>query len=332
MSTETHIRKFLGLSRSTWAAILVGIGYALVTRLIFGTQITSDFLRTLSSGFLLFVPFAVGAVVTYVESPTGRVSYGHAVLSAAATSLLFLIGVLIGLIEVFICVLMAAPLFIFVAMVGAVVMCGILKLARRNNINNTTVNSLLAAILIAPYLLTPLETRFAPQDNIRTVDTFIIVEASPEAIWENVVSVPLIQPEEQNTRLFNMIGIPKPREATLSFDGIGGIRDAQFESGLSFIEAITVWEPLDTISFTIELNNPGDPSQPFSMIGSEYFAMIDATYRLERLDDTHIKLHLSSRHRLTTTFNGYGGLWTDLILRDLQDYLLGIVKARAEAA
>ncbi len=329
MSTEHSPRKFL-FSRSTWLAIGVGVGYGLVTRLIFGARLTEGFLSTLTLGFLLFVPFAVGAVVTYFQSAEARISYGRALMTSASTSFIFLIGVTIGLIEVFICVLMAAPIFIFASMLGGIVMCGILNITARSGKNQNRVNTLLAVMLLSPYLLTPIETRFTPQDSIRTVDTFIIVEASMENIWENVVSVPLIREEEQDTRLFNLIGIPKPREATLSFEGGGGIRDAQFEGGMSFIEAITVWEPLDTVSFTIELNNPGDPSQPFRMIGGKYFAMIDATYRLEQLDEKSVKLHLSSRHRLTTNFNGYGGLWTDLILRDLQDYLLGIVKARAE--
>jgi hypothetical protein len=44
-----------------------------------------------------------------------------------------------------------------------------------------------------------------------------------------------------------------------------------------------------------------------------------------------VLLHLSSKHRLSTRFNAYGGLWTDFIMSDLQSDILRIVQARAEA-
>jgi len=41
--------------------------------------------------------------------------------------------------------------------------------------------------------------------------------------------------------------------------------------------------------------------------------------------------HLGSRHRLSTKLNFYGGWWTDYLLGDIQDYILVIIKNRAEA-
>jgi hypothetical protein len=39
---------------------------------------------------------------------------------------------------------------------------------------------------------------------------------------------------------------------------------------------------------------------------------------------------LSSRHRLTTKINAYGGWWTEFLLGDIQNYILSVVKDRAE--
>jgi hypothetical protein len=42
-------------------------------------------------------------------------------------------------------------------------------------------------------------------------------------------------------------------------------------------------------------------------------------------------LHLSSRHRLSTRFNFYAGVWTDFIMHDLQQAILSVIRQRAEA-
>jgi hypothetical protein len=43
-------------------------------------------------------------------------------------------------------------------------------------------------------------------------------------------------------------------------------------------------------------------------------------------------LHLASTHRLSTRFNVYAGLWTDLIMRNVQEYILEILKRRCEGS
>ncbi len=60
--------------------------------------------------------------------------------------------------------------------------------------------------------------------------------------------------------------------------------------------------------------------------------MVDDRYVIEPVGEGRVRLSLVSSHRLTTRFNGYGGLWTDLLMRDLQMYILRIVKDRAERA
>ena len=71
---------------------------------------------------------------------------------------------------------------------------------------------------------------------------------------------------------------------------------------------------------------------PYDGIGGRHFELLDAAYVLEPRPDGTVVLHLTSTHRVSTHFNEYGGVWTELILRDLQGYLLRIVQDRAEAA
>lgn len=55
-----------------------------------------------------------------------------------------------------------------------------------------------------------------------------------------------------------------------------------------------------------------------------------SNYRIEQVSENQVILHLSSRHRLSTRFNFYAGLWTDFIMRDIQGNILRIIKNRSE--
>ena len=58
---------------------------------------------------------------------------------------------------------------------------------------------------------------------------------------------------------------------------------------------------------------------------------LSGAYSIEPRPDGGVVLHLSSEHRLSTTFNRYAGLWTDFIMSDTQQYILRIIKHRAES-
>ncbi len=60
--------------------------------------------------------------------------------------------------------------------------------------------------------------------------------------------------------------------------------------------------------------------------------MLEGRYRIEPIAPGRVRLHLASRHRLSTHFNLYSGLWTDAILRETQAYILDVIRRRAEAA
>ena len=59
----------------------------------------------------------------------------------------------------------------------------------------------------------------------------------------------------------------------------------------------------------------------------------EGEYRIEPLapeGSGRVRLRLESRHRLSTRFNPYAGLWTDFILGDTQRYILEALKERCE--
>jgi len=164
------------------------------------------------------------------------------------------------------------------------------------------------------------------------VENSVTVHASPEAVWRQIVRVPAIQESEQSFSPLHLLGLPRPVEATLSFEGIGAVRHASFERGLVFVETVNEWRPDQSIGFSIVRDRTSPPPEPLGAIGGPAFDMLSGRYEIEPLPDGRVVLHLSSAHRLTTRFNWYAGTWTEPIMSELQRYILAIVKARAEAS
>lgn len=65
-------------------------------------------------------------------------------------------------------------------------------------------------------------------------------------------------------------------------------------------------------------------------MGSRFFDVLEGEYSIEPVAPGRVILHLASTHRLSTHFNLYSGLWTDFIMRDVQESILEILKRRCE--
>ena len=65
-------------------------------------------------------------------------------------------------------------------------------------------------------------------------------------------------------------------------------------------------------------------------VGGPYFDVLRGEYRLEPLGSGTTRLHLSSRHRISTDFNWYAHLWTDAVMLDLQKRILFVIRQRCE--
>lgn len=312
---------------SAFAGVPLGLLYGVIARWAFGPG-ASDLLSTMTCGFLFVVPFAMGALTVFVAPPVFRRSRAFAFFMPWLSCLLVIAVVVLLDWEVYLCVLMATPIMLPIAGIGGLVFRNV---AANRSKSATTPTMMLGLLLLTPYLIAPVETRLPETHSLRVVQNEIIVNASVDTVWSNIISVPLIQPEEQGFSLFHLFGLPKPLEATLSHEGVGGVRNATFEGNLSFVETVTEWTDHQSLSFSIVTSNTGAVPAPLDQIGGKYFDVLEGTYVIEPLGDGQVRLFLSSKHRLTTRFNFYGGLWTDSIMSDLQSYILRIIKARAEA-
>jgi hypothetical protein len=172
-----------------------------------------------------------------------------------------------------------------------------------------------------------------PADAFHTVSNAVAIQASPEVVWKEIVRVPEIRSEERRSSIFHVIGIPKPIEATLSQEGIGGVREARFEKGIVFHETIDEWEPNRSLGFAIRIDPasvPPDALDEHVRVGGEYFDVLSGRFQIDQKADGSVVLRLSSRHRITTPFNWYSSLWSERVMQDIQETICRVVKQRSE--
>lgn len=310
-------------------AITIAVIYGFSCRLIFGSGFTSSFLRTLSTGFLVVMPIALGALTVFLLRNRPIDTFIQALAVPFVPSMILLAGVVIFNLEVLLCIVMAAPLFIIMSSVGGGIMYLVLRAAKHYGLGQRTQQTILALVLIIPYLVTPLGQDI-PQ-LARRVSNQIEISASADTIWSQIIRVPLISAAEQRSSLFHVMGIPRPLEARLEGSGISAVRHGIFEHGLTFQERITEWQPGAVIEFDIDVEPSALVPAPLTEIGGRHFDVLAARYEIEPLDDGRSILRLSSTYQLTTEINFYASLWADLIMQDFQQYLLEIIKRRAES-
>lgn len=184
-----------------------------------------------------------------------------------------------------------------------------------------------------PFGATPLERGFAPPPDIRSVESSIEIHSDAATVWKNIERVPAISANELPPAWNRTIGFPRPLEATLDHQGIGGVRHATFAGGVLFIETIDIWEPLYRLGFSIRADTRSIPTTTLDehvTIEGPYFDVLHGDYILESVSPGVVRLRLVSRHRVSTDFNWYARLWTDAVMRDVQESILHVLKNRCE--
>jgi len=320
-----------------WKGLLYGIAYGLVSRAIFALE---DFrgeeygkalfptygLMTMS--FMFIVPLVIGLITAYHQDNITS-SRKIAMITMPVFAILGLVGisVLSGK-EGIICALMALPVFLFMALLNGFIGT---RIFHRNRKNDKLYVSL---FIILPFLIALLENQLGLTDKIFTEHTTIEINATDKTVWSNITRVKEISEDENNNSLFQFMGFPRPIEAELDTIAIGGIRKAIFARGLFFTETVTQMQPNKLLAFNIVADPKSIPPKALDehvMVGGKYFDVLEGKYEIEKINDEKIILHLTSQFRLSTRFNFYSGLWSKLIMKDIQENILDIIKRRSEA-
>ena len=292
-------------------------------------SVTGLLILVMSVGFVIVLPFSMGYITIAIQARKSHVGILARIFAPWVAVLMAFAVCALALWEGAICIVMLAPIALLCASLGG--------LAAGSVVNpKHPKTALLSVVLVGalPFASTSIERQVTPFPDIRSVESSIEVRSDKARIWRNIERVPAISAQELPSAWNRTIGFPRPLEATLDREGIGGVRHATFAGGVLFIETIDVWEPLRRLGFSIRADTKNIPHTTLDehvTVGGPYFDVLHGEYILDPVSPDVVRLRLVSRHRVSTDFDWYARLWTDAVMRDVQRSILYVIKNRCES-
>lgn len=283
----------------------------------------------MSYGIALFiaVPFLVGLVVVLIIGFGRPVSAGE-----AATFATYAIGVL-GLfliafaVEGAVCLIMALPLAIPLAIVGG---WAAYLLQRRPAARNPA--TLLLIVGLAPFG-SSLEHALARPAELFTVTTSIDIPASPERVWRTVLQPAKLAPP---SHILFRAGIAYPLASHIEGTGPAATRYCDFSTG-KLVEPVLMWDEGRRLRFTVVSNPlPMQEWTPYAQIHPPhlegFLASRQGEFRLEALANGGTRLFATTWYQHHMAPAGYWRLWSDYIIHRVHDMVLENIRDRAIAS
>lgn len=267
------------------------------------------------SALFFATPFVMGLTTAILYNrrhvrPLGA-TIGLSLLGIVITGLATMLFALEGLL----CLLMAAPIAMVLAALGALVGWALAAQGRRTAVPVTMV-------LLALPLLTGAEAKVATP-TLREVTTSVVIDAPPEAVWPHVVGFSELPPPPE---WFFQLGIAYPMRATIDGAGVGAVRRCEFSTG-PFVEPITTWDPPRRLAFDVT-------SQPPSMTELSPFRRVEAAhlegtmvsrrgeFRLIALEGGRTRLEGSTWYTLSIYPEAYWIVWGEALLHAIHGRVL----------
>jgi hypothetical protein len=225
------------------------------------------------------------------------------------------------------CLVMMLPIFIPIAIAGAVVGYTIQAIPKRKR---DVMTMCLAVAGLMP-LLMGAEVAFRPPAPTFRAVTTIDIDAPPEVVWEHVVSFSELPPPDD--WLFKT-GIAYPKFATISGRGVGAIRRCVFSTG-AFVEPIEIWDQPRLLQFAVtECPPPMREFNPFYDIQpphlENFLVARRGAFRLVPLGGGRTRLEGTTWYQHHMWPAGYWQAWSSPIIQRIHMQVLKHVKTLAE--
>jgi hypothetical protein len=193
----------------------------------------------------IIVPLLMGIICSYFWRDLQLSGKAYTLYSVINSALTVIISYFF-LKEGYICLIIVSPLLMGFNIAG--VFLGKVMFKRNRNTMNVSVVSLLMLMLVVDV--------FAKHDYQNEVSDTMIINATPQQIWQYVVAYEPIH-EKENYWLFQ-VGMPSPVQSTVDAYAEGAGRKCIFSNGYVFDEKMTVFKPNQELTFDI-MHQPRDP-------------------------------------------------------------------------
>jgi uncharacterized membrane protein YhaH (DUF805 family) len=285
-------------------------------------------LRNYGSALFISLPFAMGLVSVLIYAGRAPRSLGSCLLVSILPVLFVGAGMLILAVEGIVCLLMAAPIGILLALVGGLVGHAILGRSR------TSLHPVaMSLILLSVPFSMGMERQSDETPPLLAVTSTMVIDAPPERVWPNVISFSTI-PEKRDWVLHT--GIAYPTRARIDGTGPGAVRHCIFTTG-EFVEPIEVWEPNRLLRFSVARQpEPIEELSPYPHLKTPhldgYFQTHQGELKLMPLPGGKTLLSGTTWYTDRIWPGAYWKLWSDLIIHHIHLRVMGHIKALSESS
>jgi len=290
------------------------------------TALSANRLGNYGWGIFVGIPFLLGLNSVLIYGFHEPRSVVRCLLVALLSTGLVGIALFALAIEGVICLVMALPLAVALALIGGLIG----YVLQRPAFSTQTLRVVPAMFLLVPGL-TLLEYAVRETPPVYAVKTSVVINAKPEAVWSNVVSFAQLAPP---TEAILKTGIAYPIRAEISGQGVGAVRHCVFSTG-EFVEPITAWDEPRLLSFSVS----GQPAAMEEMSiyrglhpphVEHYLISQRGQFALKELPDGKTLLEGTTWYQNRFWPGVYWHVWSDAIIHRIHQRVLTHIKNLAE--
>ena len=277
-------------------------------------------------GLFVALPFTMGMVSVLIYAWPRPRSFSSCLVVAVLPIAFAGICLFFVAVEGAVCLLMAAPIAVLLALFGGMV--GYFIAGDRS----APVRPLSMLLILASVPLTMgMEKQAHDSPPVLSVTSSVVIAAPPALVWPNVVSFSEItEPRDWVLRT----GIAYPIKARIDGRGPGAIRHCIFTTG-EFVEPIEVWDADHLLRFSVtQQPEPMEELSPYPRLKTPhldgYFRTQEGELRLTALPGGKTLLQGTTWYTDEIWPSAYWQLWSDLIIHRIHLRVLNHIKNLSE--
>ena len=291
------------------------------------TTLSANGLGSYGWGLFVGIPFFLGLNSVLIYGYHQPRSLGRCLLVALLSTAFVGISLFAVAVEGLICLIMALPLAIVLALFGGFI--GFV-LQQRRSFSNQSLRVVSVGFLLMPGL-TLLEYGIGETSPLYAVKTSVVIEANAQTVWSNVVSFAQLPPP---TETIFKTGIAYPIRADIVGQGVGAVRHCVFSTG-EFVEPITVWDEPRLLSFSVSGQPPAmEEMSIYSDLHpphvEHYLISRRGQFELKALPDGTTLLEGTTWYQNRFWPGVYWHLWSDAIIHRIHQRVLMHIKNLSE--
>jgi uncharacterized membrane protein YhaH (DUF805 family) len=314
------------IPQSSFGSAVFGIVFTAVLAVIL-TLVSTNGLGQYGWGLFVGIPFFLGLNSTMIYGYHEPRSMGKCLAVAVLSVALVGMALLAFAIEGIVCLAMALPLAIVIALFAGFIGYGLQK---RPHFSTSTLRVASVVFLLLPGLIL-LENNFGGTPSLYESTTSLVIKSDPETVWKHVVTFSQLPPP---TAAMFKAGLAYPIRAEIRGQGVGAERHCVFSTG-AFVEPITVWDEPRLLAFDVTDQPPA--MEELSIYNNvrpphleNYFVARRGQFKLTALPDGTTLLEGTTWYQNYYWPAPYWRVWSDYIVEGIHKRVLFHIKSLAE--